>query len=398
MFPTDQPVFERIPPSQAQEWVDQVTRPLPAQSVPLAQAGGRVCAQPITAPFDLPRCPSASIDGYALHTADILGASAYSPLRLTLTQRSGGKPLLPGYALLVELGHCLPPGPDGVLPLDRGQVVGDRLEVTGDLPPGEHLEPVGEQARTGDVLVPAGRRLRPQDLALLGLFGIAQVSVFSTPRVRIILASPPPCEANGNMLAALIQRDGGVSQVRLIGNALALGDALSEPAADLCLVVGRSGLGVHDYAPGVLGAVGELDSWGIAMHPGETTGLGRRAGVPVMLLPGTPLACLFAYEWLSGRALRLLGGRSVDWPQARVRARLRRKIASSLGRLEFCRVRLEPVPGDPAAAPEAIPIAISDGHVLATAVEADGFILIQPHSEGHPAGDLVEVLCYGDPT
>lgn len=103
----------------------------------------------------------------------------------------------------------------------------------------------------------------------------------------------------------------------------------------------------------------------------------------MILLPGAPLACLCAYELLAGRAVRRLAGDGGDWPYVVRHATLQSKVASRLGRLEFCRVRLE---GD-----RAVPLAVSEGRLLASAVAADGFVIIPMHSEGYPEGTEVEV-------
>ena len=135
--------------------------------------------------------------------------------------------------------------------------------------------------------------------------------------VRIVVAPRSATRnSNGPMTRALVERDGGVvdtvtverSQQGILG-------ALGAEGVDIVLVIGGTGPGTDDHAAAAVSKAGELAIHGVALRPGETTGLGRaQNGAPVMLLPGSPAACLFSYEMLAGRAVRRLGGRSPALP------------------------------------------------------------------------------------
>jgi molybdopterin molybdotransferase len=137
-----------------------------------------------------------------------------------------------------------------------------------------------------------------------------------------------------------------------------------------------------------LGAVGELVIHGIALRPGETVGLGHtRSGVPIVLLPGSPAACLFGYEMLAGRGVGRLGGRNPNLPYRSRLMHTARKLISTIGMTEIVPVRcpardiVEPLP--------------SFGETgLMAAVAADGFVIVPEASEGHPDGALVTVYLY----
>jgi molybdopterin molybdotransferase len=132
--------------------------------------------------------------------------------------------------------------------------------------------------------------------------------------------------------------------------------------------------------------MGELAIHGIAMRPSSPAGFGRLDGTLVFLLPGNPVSCLCAYDFFAGRALRLLGGRPADWPHRRQRALLRQKIASAVGRVDYCRVRLQ---GD-----EAEPLALSGASILSSTTRADGFVNVPEESEGYAPGTEVSVYLY----
>jgi molybdopterin molybdotransferase len=155
---------------------------------------------------------------------------------------------------------------------------------------------------------------------------------------------------------------------------------------DLVLVSGGSSVGQEDHAATLLRLHGELPIHGIAMRPSSPTGMGRLDGRLVVLLPGNPVSCLCAYDFFAGRAIRAMGGRSRDWPYRRTTVPLARKIVSTIGRLDYVRVRL--VEG------HIEPLAISGASVLSSTTRADGFALVPPDSEGYPPGAEVEVFLY----
>jgi len=152
------------------------------------------------------------------------------------------------------------------------------------------------------------------------------------------------------------------------------------------LVSGGSSVGQEDHAPALMREHGELPIHGIAMRPSSPTGMGMLDGRLVLLLPGNPVSCLCAYDFFAGRAVRALGGRSTDWPYRRVCLPLGRKIVSTVGRLDYMRVRLV----DDAAEP----LAIAGASILSSTTRADGFVLVPPDSEGYPPGSEVEVFLY----
>jgi molybdopterin molybdotransferase len=192
------------------------------------------------------------------------------------------------------------------------------------------------------------------------------------------------------MLRALVERDGGAIEAVVVGadERGALTRALDAKGADAILVAGRTGTGPDDEAPLALADVGALAIHGVALRPGSSTGMGRAATVPVILLPGDPLACLCAYELLAGRLVRRLGGRSPRLPHSVREAEIARKIVSAVGFVDVCRVRL--VEG------RAEPIGSVEEGGLASAVRADGFVVVPSSLEGHAPGARVRVHVYAE--
>jgi molybdopterin molybdotransferase len=194
-------------------------------------------------------------------------------------------------------------------------------------------------------------------------------------------------DANGPMLRALIERDGGLVDlpglVRDDHNAIL--EAL-QADADMVIVSGGSSVGIEDLAPMLVARYGELAVHGIAMRPSSPTGLGRINNHLVVLLPGNPVSSLCAYDFFAGRAIRALGGRGKQWPYRAVRLKLNRKISSPIGRLDYARVKIA---GDLVE-----PLSVGGASLLTSTTRADGFVIVGDNSEGFAAGAEVTVWLY----
>lgn len=361
----------RAPLADGWDWIDRRVAVPAARVRPVAECGGLRLAGAVAALADWPAADRAAVDGHAVAAADTLGAGSYNPVPLTA-------------AVAVSAGDPLPAGCDAVIPYEVAQAVGPFIEAIDTVAPGSGVERRGAWTAAGNALLPAGRRLRPGDLGLLAAAGHDTLSVLPAPRVRILMAGGPKANAPeqvATMLAALVGRDGGgVEAVETVpADPDALAEAFARPGADLILSAGRTGTGPDDVAASALAQAGSIDLHGIAMRPGGSAGLGIAGAVPVLLLPGEPMAALAAYELLAGRAVRRAAGLPADLPHATVRAVTARKLVSEIGCLDLHRVRLD---GDGRVEPVASP----GWPGLAAAARADGFVLIGADSEGVPDG------------
>jgi molybdopterin molybdotransferase len=396
-------------------WLDAQLQPLDPEPVPLRMAARRVLAESIVSNVDVPGFDRATMDGYALAAESTEGATSYNRLPLTVIGDSlPGRPFPhhvgAGQAVRIMTGAPMPQGCDAVLPAEwvdsdeRSECKPDRAQpssifATTAVSPGKHVGRRGEDVTQGTALLPPGRLLRPQDLGVLSSIGVEQVHVYRRPRVRLVVtgnellpAGSRPhghciVDANGPMLAALVERDGGlVDFPSLVPDEHdAILDSLYTDA-DVVIVSGGSSVGVEDLAPTLLASHGELAVHGIAMRPSSPTGFGRLEHRLVFLLPGNPVSCLCAYDFFAGRAIRALGGLSKTWPYHSILAKLARKISSPIGRLDYARVRL--VDGD------VEPIAVSGASILSSTTRADGFVIVPADSEGFAPGSEVEVWLY----
>lgn len=396
--------------AEAQAWVEaQTATPLPPEPMAVEDSAGRVLAQALTAPLDVPAFQRAAMDGYALRSAEVAAASAQAPLRLpvlpglALPARPYEGALPPGAALRIMTGAPLPEGLDSVVPIEDVQPCADapdHILLQQPAPAWKHVGRVGEDIARGAAVLPAGRRLRPQDGGVAASLGLAQLNVHRRPRVRLLVtgneivapgADKGPWEiydANSVTLRGLIARDGALleSHQRLGDDPAVIAAALTAPGADVVLISGGSSVGSEDHAPRLLAELGELAIHGVAMRPAAPAGMGSIGATLVFLLPGNPVACLCAYDFLAGRALRRLGGLGSDWPYRARQARLGRAVSSAPGRVDYLRVCLD---GDTAE-----PLALSGASALSSTTRADGFVLIPAESPGLDAGSAVQVLLY----
>jgi molybdopterin molybdotransferase len=362
-------------------WVDAAAHSLDTEDAPLDTARGRVLAEATRTDRPIPGSDRAALDGFAVAASASLGASAYNPVQLPL--------------IAVAAGDVLPVGTDAVVPLELAEP-GERacIEIVEAVAAGHNVEQQGAVAAIGATLAPAGTRLAPRHIGLLTIAGLSRVPVVRRPRVRILVAEPAKmgiwADSNGPMIRAAVERDGG-----LVGECLAverdlaaIRTALLEAGADILLVIGGTGPGSDDHSAAALAEAGELAIRGVALRPGETAGLGRTAsGVPVVLLPGMPAACLWSYELFAGRAIRRLGGRGPALPYRSREMVAARKIVSAIGMTEICPVRY--AAGDGV---EPVPSFAETG--LMAAVGGDGFVIVPEGSEGHPQGARVTVYLY----
>jgi molybdopterin molybdotransferase len=368
----------------ALDWIDAHVSPLAAETVPVAGAAGRVLAAPAFAMVDVPAFDRAAVDGIALRAEETLGASPYNPLSFGFAAADRALPV--SGAAMVSVAARLPGNADAVVPVDHVTLARAGVcEIIEPVVSGSFVEGAGSHAARGMALLPAGRRLLPHDVGLLVLGGVTRVPVVRRPTVRVLVIAGV---ADGPLLGALIDRDsGGLVDLRPVErDRAALCDALAAPAADVVLVV-SVGNGAEDCAVGALSGAGELAIRGVALDPGEAAAIGRTdTGIPVFLLPGAPAACLWAYEFFAGRAIRRLAGHNPALPFRARAMRTSRKIVSAIGMTEICPVRCI---GD-----RAMPTASFAERGLMAASGADGFVVVPESSEGFAEGAVVTVYLY----
>ena len=392
------------------------------ETVALAQAHGRVPAEPVHAPHDLPGFARSTVDGYAVRAADTYGASEGLPSYLEVTGavamgRAPEGAVAPGIAVAIPTGGVIPDGADAVVMVEHTQeAMAGTIEVVRPAAPGDGLVRADEDAAEGSELVPAGRALRAQDLGLLAAAGVTDVRAHARPRVAIVstgdevvdpatakLGAGQVRDASAVARAALVRDAGGDSDPRGIvrddHDALAavLGEAVQ--SSDVVVVSAGSSVGARDetaavvnelarkYPRHVVAGLGKPGVWahGIAVRPGKPTLLADCGGVPIVGLPGNPRSALVVFRLLGMPIVRLVGGVTRPPAEASTRARLERDVPSTAGRLDIVQVTVRDGIASPLFGASAL---------LSILSAADGYIVVADEATGLQAGTEVDVTLY----
>ncbi len=376
-------------------------RPLAAEPVGLADAGGRVLGEDARAVVDLPRFASSAMDGFALRAAD-------TPGTLPVVARiAAGRPvarsLAAGEAMAISTGGVVPDGADAVVPIELVNEEVDTVVVPQAAAAGANVRPRGGDVREGEVVVPAGTPLTPPRLAALASAGVAHLRCGRRPHVAIVstgtelrrpgetLRDGEIYESNGLMLAALVAGAGA-----LVGAPEQVEDeAGSHEAAlargleaDVLVTSGGVSVGPHDLVRGTLAGLGAVEVfWGVAMRPGKPLSFATRGETLVFGLPGNPVSSLVGALLFLLPALRALQGDARPKPRFES-GRLAVAATRRSSRDDFQRALVERSGDDLLLRP----LAGQESHMIAHAAAAEALVHI-PRGEGElAAGAVVRYL------
>ncbi|MEA3282913.1 MAG: molybdopterin molybdotransferase MoeA [Euryarchaeota archaeon] len=372
------------------------------ERIPIKDAADRVLAEMIVSVIDVPDHRRAAMDGYAVRAEETTGASPANPVLL----REGVD------CIRVHTGSPVPDDVDAVVmiedtvPAEGGGIV----EIHSAVHPSKHVSMTGEDVCHGDTVFGSGHHLRGCDIAMLGMIGISYVQVYARPRVAIIptgselvpMQSEPGGgtgkirETNGIMVGLYVEKWGGIPVYKdiVIDDPDLIAKAIRTSAdCDAIILCGGTSVGARDYVPGVIESLGRLLVHGVGMSPGKPAALGmidttgkteRETGaIPVLSLPGYPVACLIVLLEF-GRPAILELARIPLIPDRLMRARLDAKIASKIGYRTYTRVRV--------TGGVAHPVMTSGAGILSSVTGSNGFVIIREELEGLDEGDEVDVI------
>jgi molybdopterin molybdotransferase len=394
---------------QALEFLLQRARPVEeTEEVPLREGLGRVLARGVASRIDVPPWDNSAMDGYAVAARDVPGDGE---VRLPVTQRiaagAPGEPLAPGTAARIFTGAPMPPGADAVVVQEDCEESDGTVRFSGPVGAGENVRPRGNDIGAGTAVLPAGVRLRPQELGLAASVGVARLPVFRRLRVAILATgdelvepgqSPGPGQIyNSNRYTLLGLLSGLGCEVLDLGivpdDAGATLDTLAAAAAsaDLVLTSGGVSVGEEDHVKRAVESLGHLDLWQVRVKPGKPLAYGRIGAADVLGVPGNPVSALVTFM-LFARPF-LLRRQCVErvWP---VRFQVEAGFAWPRPgtRREFLRARLEAGPGGRARA-MIFPRQGSD--VLTSAVWAEGLVDLREGATVQP-GAVVDYLPFSE--
>ncbi|WP_297500801.1 gephyrin-like molybdotransferase Glp [Thermococcus sp.] len=394
-----------VPLEKALEVINSFPLEPEVERVPLKNALGRVLAEDIVSPIDVPPFDRATVDGYALRAEDTFMASESEPLRLkVIGEVNAGDSvdfeLKPGEAVYISTGAPLPRGADAVIQFEDVDREGDDVVIYKPAYPTLGVMKAGTDIPKGKLLLKKGTRLSFKETALISALGIAEVPVFRKPKVAVIstgneitlpgrgLKPGQIYDINGRAITDAVRELGG--EAVFLGIAWDDRESLrgliekGVECCDMILLSGGASGGIRDLTSSIIEELGEVKIHGIAIQPGKPTVIGLINGKPVLGLPGYPTSCLTNFTLLVAPLLRKLIGRESE--VRKVRKRLAHKVFSVKGRRQFLPVRIE---GD-----NAVPILKGSGAVTSF-VDADGFIEVPENVEILEAGEEVEVTFFG---
>ena len=380
--------------------------PLPAESVPLNQAEGRVLAEDLAARRTQPPQDVSAMDGYAVCGADV----AHAPVGLRVVGevaagRPFDRPVRSSEAARIFTGGVLPEGADTVVIQEHTTRDGERVVVDKPTPTGKNVRAKGLDFRAGTVLLRKGRRLTGRDLALAAAMNHPAVPVHRRPKIAIVATGdelvPPGTEpapgqivySNVFALAAIAQREGataidlGILPDRLEETIAGVRRA-RELGADVLVTVGGASVGEYDLVQPALAAEGlALSFWRVAMRPGKPLLSGTLGAMRVLGLPGNPVSAYVCSVLYLVPLIRRLLGRE-DVAPTTESAALGRALPANDERADYLRATLTRAGGTWVATP----FPVQDSSMLTPLASADCLVIRAPFAPPAEAGAICSIV------
>jgi putative molybdopterin biosynthesis protein len=393
--------------------------PRSPEVIPLDEALGRVLAEDVVSPVDVPSFDRSNVDGFAVVADDTFGASEEAPRTVLLSEeeiQTGIVPvsvIRPGQAVSIATGGMVPRGADAVVMVEHSEVRGAELQILRAVNAGAGVSFAGTDITAGETVLRSGQLLTSRDTGVLAAIGIAKVNVWRKPIVAILstgdeIIAPgeemQPArvyDSNGQVLADAVRELGG--EARRLGitgdDAGALRERLQYALgfADIVLMSGGTSKGAGDVSYRVVAELTDpgIVAHGVALKPGKPICLAATDGRAVVVLPGFPTSAIFTFHEFVAPLIRMLGGRGASPERTVVSAKLAVKVNSEIGRTEYLLVGLVEAPemgGGTSLA--AYPMGQGSGSVT-TFSRADGFATIGRHEEIVKAGTVINVQLLG---
>lgn len=388
--------------------------PLPTEQIPLSKALSRVLAEDIFAGHPLPPFNNSSMDGYAVRSQDLIGASKISPVVLdVIGDISSGvielMPLTEKTAMRIMTGAPLPPGADSVVPVEETsrpnamahQDLPENVLILTPVQKGDYIRDTGQDVSQGQKVLERGHRLRPQDIGMLAAVGIAEPLVHSIPKVALLSSGDELVDVADDLLPGFIRDSNGYSLSAAVhavnATPLRMGIAPDDPerveemlqnavetGANLIVSSAGVSMGAFDFVRSVIEKRGRLEFWRINLRPGKPLIFGFFDEVPVLGLPGNPVSALVTFEIFVRPAVDKLSG-VLTTKRKKFHAILDHDIESD-GRESYLRASVK-WNGDTYKAKL---VGSQDSGVLSSLVEANALIIIPAGVQSVEQGSIVE--------
>ena len=383
---------------------------LPAETVPLLEALGRVLAEEVVAQDSLPPFANSSMDGYALVAADLAEASSQTPttLRVVGDVAAGALPdvtVQSGTAVRIMTGAPVPPGADAVVPVEdtneawrnRERPLPSQIQVARAVKSGDYIRHPGEDIAAGLRVLAQGHILRPQEVGVLASLGVSHVAVVRRPRVAVLATGDELLAIDQPLQPGKIRNSNGYTQAAQI---LALGavpvplgiagdtetavrqklQAGLDAGVDLFISSAGVSVGAYDVVKAVLEQEGNVGFWRVRMRPGKPLAYGTYHGVPYLGLPGNPVSAMVSFERFARAAIRKMAGH-IQLDRPTVMATVQNEIHSD-GRESYIRAVVAHEVGEYQAATTGD----QGSHIMTSLVKANALLIVPEGVKHVPAG------------
>jgi molybdopterin molybdotransferase len=399
---------------QAREAILEEIAILCAERVPLPDALGRLLAEPLVAPFDIPPRDNTAMDGYAVRAADIAHASPERPTSLAVIEDLpagyvAAASVGPGQAIRIMTGAPIPDGADAIAIVEHTTAEGDTVRISTPAAVGAHIRRRGEDVRGGETILLPGAELRAGEIGLMASIQRSFVQVWRRPTVAIVSTGDELVEvgdplgpgkivnSNSYALAALVREVGGVPVSLPIARDTrpAIRRALEEAsAADFVVTTGGVSVGDYDFVKAVLDDLGATTKfWRVNMKPGKPVVFAVLRGKPLFGLPGNPVSSMVAFHLFVRPAIRKAMGVAVDrLMRPLVEAVLENDLKATGDRRTYLRARVRWADGALRAATKPA----QGSGVLSSMRDANGLVVMRENAPGAQRGDRAPVQLIGD--
>ena len=394
--------------------LEQIT-PLGTTDVPFRESLGRILAQDIASPIDVPGFAQSAMDGYAVRAEDVISASTGAPVMLRVVDdipagTTSQHRLQTGEAARIMTGAPLPAGADAVVPVEQtdqtwhqqgDDVLSDTVGVTEPVAADAYVRPPGENFRQGQRVITAGQEIRPAEIGIFAALGIVDVPVRRQPHGVVLstgdeLVEPDQPLTPGHIrdvnrytIEAMLRHDGAVPH--LLPCAADSVDAVRAMFQDAIarqpdMIISSAGVsvGTMDYVRTVVEELGSVGFWKINLRPGKPLAFGQVSGIPFFGLPGNPVSAMITYDVIVRPAVMKMNGRHDT--STYIQARLTHDLTSD-GRRSYIRVTIAHTDDGWTATPLENQ---SSGAFLSMSL-ADGLLILPEGTHQASAGDTFQV-------
>ncbi len=393
-----------MPMDDAQKIINNFTVPTEVEEISLEEAYQRVNAQEVISTLNSPPFDRSAMDGYALHAEDSFGHSETNPFQLKVVDRIGAGQkselkLKSGEAIKISTGAPIPSGANAVVMEEYTHEDGDIILVETSLTPGENVSPAGEDFNKDDIVLKKGKLLGPAELAIVASAGFDHVSVYKKPRIAILITGSELVMPKKELQGAEVINSNHFTIKSMVESCMAVPEMFHSiddaqlveelfnkllDEYDALITTGGTAISKGDVVVDVAQKLGEVHVHGVSLRPGKPFGFAHVQGKPVFMLSGFPVAAMVQFDVFARDALLKMQGFKRN--PLLVHKKASRKIASTLGRTDYIRARME---GDMVH-----PLKIKGSGIIRSMVESDSYIIIPENMEGIEEGDKCQILPY----